>query len=89
MTLSPLAAAPLPAPSPAPTPAPAQAIDASPGPTVAPAPPRANPQLRIDAALNMVVLEFRGADGAVRHTLPTSRELDAYRQGMPVPPAKG
>lgn len=59
--------------------APPRPSDASAAP--APAPQPANPQLRIDPALNIVVLEFRGADGAVRHSLPTARELDAYRQG--------
>lgn len=37
-----------------------------------------NPQLRLDAALGLVVLEFRDRGGQAR-TIPTERELDAYR----------
>ncbi|WP_137181378.1 hypothetical protein [Roseomonas sp. AR75] len=48
-------------------------------PDVAPAtPPTPNPSVRIDSALNLVVLEFRDSQGEV-HTIPTARELDAYR----------
>jgi hypothetical protein len=37
-----------------------------------------NPSLRLDPALGLVVLEFRDAHGR-RETLPTERELAAYR----------
>lgn len=37
-----------------------------------------NPQLRLDAALGLVVIEFRDRGGEAR-TIPTERELDAYR----------
>ncbi|WP_158287594.1 hypothetical protein [Falsiroseomonas bella] len=47
-----------------------------------PAPPVPNPSLRIDTALNLVVLEFRDAKGEVR-SIPTARELDAYRTAPP------
>jgi len=50
-----------------------------------PAPPVTSPHLRIDGALNLVVMEFRSPDGRVLHSLPTSRELDAYRDA----PRKG
>jgi len=58
---------------------------AEPSATIAPAPAAApsepvlpNPQLRLDAALGLVVLEFRDRGGQSR-TIPTERELDAYR----------
>ena len=38
-----------------------------------------NPTLRFDPALAIVVIEFRDADGAVRSSLPTEQQLDAYR----------
>jgi hypothetical protein len=38
-----------------------------------------NPNLRLDPALGLVVLEFRDAGGAVEATIPTRRELEAYR----------
>jgi hypothetical protein len=44
-----------------------------------PAPALPNPAMRLDAALGLVVLEFRGAaDGEVR-TIPSEREIAAYR----------
>ena len=38
-----------------------------------------NPSLRLDPALGIVVMEFRNKSGSVESTLPTQRELDAYR----------
>ena len=46
---------------------------ASPG-TVMP-----NPSLRLDPALSMVVIEFRDDSGAVRTSIPSQQQLDAYR----------
>jgi hypothetical protein len=50
---------------------------APPSAASAPAP---DPTLRIDGALGMVVIEFRGADGRVAASIPTERELAAYRR---------
>ncbi len=50
------------------------ALERTPAPTVLP-----NPALRLDASLGLVVLEFRDADGQPR-TIPSQRELDAYRE---------
>lgn len=51
----------------------------------APAAPQApmlpNPRLRIDAALNIVVLEFRDDAGEISRTLPSAQEIKAYRDG--------
>lgn len=48
-----------------------------------------NPALRMDAELGLVVLEFRNSRGEAVATIPTSRELDAYRRavrtGAPLP----
>ena len=38
-----------------------------------------NPRLRLDPRLGLVVLEFRDGQGRVERTLPTERELAAYR----------
>lgn len=38
-----------------------------------------NPTLRLDSGLGMVVIEFRGASGEVVTSLPTPREIAAYR----------
>ncbi len=48
----------------------------------APTPTLPNPSLRLDAALGLVVLEFRNADGTAR-TIPSERELQAYRSAAP------
>jgi len=54
---------------------PAAGTPASP-PPAAPAP---SSQLRIDTSLSLVVLEFRAPDGELRQSIPTPREIDAYR----------
>lgn len=54
-------------------------------PTAAPDPlltARPNPNMRIDPSLGIVVMEFRDRSGAVAATLPTERELDAYRSAQ-------
>lgn len=38
-----------------------------------------NPTLRLDAGLAIVVIEFRDDSGAVRNTIPTQQQLEAYR----------
>jgi hypothetical protein len=71
---------------------------AAPTPVVEPGPDplptaRPNPSLAIDPSLGIVVMEFRDHDGAVAATLPTRRELDAYRiarcHAGPMPAAAG
>ena len=41
-----------------------------------------NPKLRIDRDLGMVVIEFRDAAGRVSVSLPSQRELEAYRAAI-------
>lgn len=51
-------------------------------PDVAPPPPdtaRPNPSLHLDGALGMVIIEFRSESGAVTASIPTERQLEAYR----------
>ena len=72
------------APRTAPPAAPAAGGDGKPAPhtgagaTAAFAAP--DPALRMDPELGLVVLEFRSAGGEVAATIPTSRELEAYRR---------
>ncbi|WP_188899618.1 hypothetical protein [Caldovatus sediminis] len=50
-----------------------------------------NPALRIDHALGMVVIEFRNSAGGLSWSIPSARELAAYRaavQADPVPNAR-
>ena len=42
----------------------------------------ANPRMRIDPDLGMVVIEFRDAAGRVSVSLPTPREIEAYRASI-------
>ena len=44
-----------------------------------PAQPFANPSLRLDPSLGLVVIEFRNDSGAVTHSIPSQRQIDAYR----------
>jgi hypothetical protein len=50
-------------------------------------PPPLSPALRVDAALNLLVVEIRDRDGEVVHSMPSPRQLDAYRSGAEDPPA--
>ncbi|HEV7264566.1 MAG TPA: hypothetical protein VGN83_06585 [Falsiroseomonas sp.] len=50
------------------------------------APSIRNPHLRIDSMLNLVVLEFRDTVGEVRNTIPSPREIAAYRSAGPDEP---
>jgi len=45
------------------------------------APANPNPRLRLDPALGLVVMEFRDLRGRTE-TVPTERELAAYRAGL-------
>ncbi|MBR0683188.1 hypothetical protein GXW74_22050 [Roseomonas eburnea] len=60
---------------------------APPAPVPAPATP--NPRLRLDGSLGMVVIEFRDAAGGVANTIPSPRQIAAYRAAVvtdaPVP----
>lgn len=38
-----------------------------------------NPTLRLDAALGIVVIEFRNAAGEIADSIPTQQQLEAYR----------
>ncbi|MBL6076615.1 hypothetical protein JMJ56_01275 [Belnapia sp. T18] len=55
----------------------AAATSPDPRPTAQP-----NPSMRIDPSLGIVVMEFRDRSGAIAATLPTQRELDAYRSAQ-------
>jgi hypothetical protein len=43
------------------------------------APVTPNPRLRLDGSLGMVVIEFRDAAGDVANTIPSPRQIAAYR----------
>lgn len=52
-----------------------------------PAPPPApGTQIRIETSLQLVVVEFRKPDGEMRQSIPTPKEIDAYRNPpLPAP----
>ena len=43
-------------------------------------PPAINPSLHVDPALNLVVLQFFDAQGDVEQSIPSQKQLAAYRQ---------
>jgi len=53
-------------------------------------PALANPSLRLDPALGLVVLEFHSDSGAVTTSIPSERQLEAYQRwtqtGIGAPP---
>ena len=53
-------------------------------PTPAPAAtaPFLNPQMTIDPALGITVIEFLSNTGAVENSIPSQHQLDAYRQAQ-------
>lgn len=51
--------------------------------------PLPNPQFRIDPALSLVVIEFRDKGGEVSLSIPTTKELDAYRERPRADPSAG
>jgi hypothetical protein len=53
--------------------------EAMPEPPAVATPAVPNPKLRLDGGLGMVVLEFRGKDGEVANSVPSSRAIEAYR----------
>ncbi len=64
--------------------------EAQPPPTAAPAPEVfANPALRLDASLGLVVIEFRDGAGAITHSIPSQRQMEAYRTHQETPPSPG
>ena len=71
--------------APAPDTAPRR-TDAAPASPAAPMLP--NPRLRIDAALNIVVLEFRDDAGEISRSIPSAQEIKAYRDGTAEPGAE-
>ncbi len=62
-----------------PAPAAAPAQDAAPA---RPSVPLLNPRMRIEPSLNLVVLEFRDAEGTLARSIPSPQEIDAYRSGL-------
>src|SRR5580692_12817649 len=53
----------------------AAATRATPSPSPSP-----NPTLQLDAALGLVVLEFRNNSGAITSSIPSQQQLQAYQQ---------
>lgn len=51
-------------------------------PAPAPAPATPNPRLRLDGSLGMVVIEFRDIAGGVENTIPSPRQIAAYRAAV-------
>lgn len=45
-----------------------------------------NPAMHIDPELGLVVIEYHDTEGKLTGSLPTPRQLDAYRMTMQVPP---
>jgi hypothetical protein len=68
------------APAGAPRSAADEAAGAGEGATAAAGTVQPNPALQMDPELGLVILEFRDRRGEVAATIPTSRELDAYRR---------
>ena len=58
-------------------------------PEHAPAQPFINPDLRLDPALGLVVIEFHDQAGKLTSSIPSQRQMDAYRMHEEKPPIGG
>lgn len=47
-----------------------------------------SPSYRFDPTVDLVVIEFHDNTGAVSNSIPTQRQLEAYRTGQAVPPGE-
>ncbi len=47
-----------------------------------------NPSFRFDASINQVVIEFHNDVGKVTNSIPSQRQLQAYRSHQEVPPGE-
>lgn len=47
-----------------------------------------NPSLRLDAALGLVVIEFHDDSGALTSSIPSERQIEAYRRHQEVRPGQ-
>jgi len=56
---------------------PVSAAPVSSGSALSPA--LANPRLTVDPSVNRVVLEFFNSSGAITNTIPSQKQLEAYR----------
>jgi hypothetical protein len=55
-------------------------------PAAKPVPLFVNPSFRFDQAVGLVVIEFHDNSGKMSSSIPSQRQLDAYRSGqVPVP----
>ena len=47
-----------------------------------------NPSFRFDPTVGLVVIEFHDNTGAVSNSIPSQRQLEAYRTGQQTPPGE-
>ena len=77
----------VPAVQPASVPGNAPASTATQAPTApTQAPSFANPSLRLDPALGLVVIEFHNDAGSVTRSIPSQQQIDAYKRLGQMPP---
>ncbi len=66
----------------APASSPASNPASTPAPGAGAQTPFLNPQLTIDPALGITVIEFLSSSGAVENSIPSQHQLEAYRQAQ-------
>jgi len=47
-----------------------------------------NPSYQFDPTVGLVVIEFHDNTGAVSNSIPSQRQLEAYRTGQEIPPTE-
>ena len=67
---------------------PTRRAEAAQTPAVKPVPLFVNPRFQFDPTVGLVVIEFHDDQGAVNSTIPSQRQLAAYRNHQATPPGQ-
>jgi hypothetical protein len=67
---------------------PSHSAVATKAPAVKPVPLFVNPSFQFDSTVGLVVIEFHDAQGTVNNSIPSQRQLDAYRSHRALPPGE-
>jgi hypothetical protein len=65
-----------------------RSTEATPTPATKPVPLFVNPSFQFDPTVGIVVIEFHDAKGAVSNSIPSQRQLAAYRNHQATPPGE-
>ncbi len=68
--------------------APTRNVEAAQAPATKPVPLFVNPSFQFDPTVGLVVIEFHDSKGAISNSIPSQRQLAAYRNHQATPPGE-